>query len=115
MAPEYKDVDEDGRVDGHLIETYLHEVEYVTRDERGFLRIVFDNHGLNGEIRLPIEVLEKQGWTVPLFVADPQKCEHFDTSEDMRGQTYCQGDAVGETRLCEKHQGSETREPRRML
>lgn len=115
MTSEYDDVDEDGEVDGHIVSTHLHHVEYVTRDERGFLSVVFDNGGLNGEIRLPISAFEKMGWVIPPFVADPPLCEHFDLSDDGRGQTYCQSNASDDTRLCEAHQGSETREPRRRL
>lgn len=60
----FDDVRSDGTLAGCEIETYLHPVEYVSLDKRGFLRIGFDNHGVNGEVRVPVaDIID---WLKPL-------------------------------------------------
>jgi len=56
-------IDNDGIIDDPLdgLETYYAPLEYL-RDGDGFLRAVGDDGGIQVEIRIPFENLEKMGW-----------------------------------------------------
>jgi hypothetical protein len=57
--------DEDGTITDAPLETFYAELEYITVDEGGFLRIVGDDGPSFVEIRVPYEELEKLGWHIP--------------------------------------------------
>lgn len=58
-------VREDGTVEDQMFETFYCEVESVSADERGYLRIVGDHGTYNVEIRVPFATLEGAGWKRP--------------------------------------------------
>jgi hypothetical protein len=55
-------VDEDGIVEGHMVETYYHAFEKLI-DGNGYVRVVADGDFTDIETRIPYASLEALGWS----------------------------------------------------